>query len=76
MHQQQWLVVIEEMGGSASPPIPNSFNQARTTPAGRWTQGLTLDGKGTGPVPWLGEATGTWKRRLRRGALTSDFPAP
>jgi hypothetical protein len=48
MHQQQWLVVIEEMGGSASPPIPNSFNQARTTPAGRWTQGLTLDGKGPG----------------------------
>jgi Mn-containing catalase len=64
MHQQQWLAVIEEMGGPASLPIPNSFNQANEAtdfsyvfigtnhdgsppPAGRWTQGPTLDGKGT-----------------------------
>src|SRR3954469_6418040 len=25
MHQQQWLAVIEELGGSAALPIPNSF---------------------------------------------------
>ncbi|MGA0597071.1 manganese catalase family protein [Enterovirga sp. CN4-39] len=64
MHQQQWLAVIEEMGGSAALPIPNSFNQANEAtdfsyvfvgtnqdgsppPAGRWTQGPSLDGKGT-----------------------------
>jgi Mn-containing catalase len=29
MHQQQWLAVIEEMGGSAALPIPNSFPQEK-----------------------------------------------
>src|ERR1700710_2306642 len=28
MHQQQWLAVIEELGGASSLPIPNSFPQA------------------------------------------------
>ncbi len=63
MHQQQWLAVIEEMGGNASLPIPNSFDQSKETqkfsytffgsaadgtppPAGRWTDGPSLDGKG------------------------------
>jgi Mn-containing catalase len=27
MHQQQWLAVIEELGGTAALPIPNSFPQ-------------------------------------------------
>jgi len=27
MHQQQWLAVIEELGGYKSLPIPNSFPQ-------------------------------------------------
>ncbi|UYO50999.1 manganese catalase family protein [Rhodopseudomonas palustris] len=27
MHQQQWLAVIEELGGTAALPIPNSFDQ-------------------------------------------------
>ena len=27
MHQQQWLAVIEETGGAANLPIPNSFDQ-------------------------------------------------
>jgi Mn-containing catalase len=27
MHQQQWLAVIEELGGSAALPIPNSFDR-------------------------------------------------
>ena len=27
MHQQQWLAVIEELGGAAALPIPNSFPQ-------------------------------------------------
>jgi Mn-containing catalase len=29
MHQQQWLAVIEELGGSAALPIPNSFDQSK-----------------------------------------------
>ncbi|KQP38468.1 catalase [Methylobacterium sp. Leaf104] len=83
MHQQQWLAVIEELGGDeGNLPIPNSFPQSKehekfnynffaTTrdgappPAGRWTSGPSLDGKGTftvvqnepmGEVPDLGPA--------------------
>lgn len=29
MHQQQWLTVVEELGGSAALPMPNSFDQAK-----------------------------------------------
>ncbi|SHI69487.1 Mn-containing catalase [Roseomonas rosea] len=62
MHQQQWLAVIEELGGTAALPIPNSFPQAQEkgefayaffvhsadgiAPEGRWTTGTSLDGKG------------------------------
>jgi Mn-containing catalase len=63
MHQQQWLAVIEELGGStANLPIPNSFPQEQEAsqfsyayfghridgqvPAGRWTEGSSIDGKG------------------------------
>ena len=62
MHQQQWLAVIEELGGHAGLPIPNSFPQEKeapgfgyqyfghrtdgTVPAGRWTEGPSLDGNG------------------------------
>jgi Mn-containing catalase len=28
MHQQQWLAVVQELGGQAALPIPNSFDQA------------------------------------------------
>ncbi len=60
MHQQQWLAVIEELGGNAVLPIPNSFPQSAedqdnnhnfyatsvdgSYPEGRWTQGPSLDG--------------------------------
>jgi Mn-containing catalase len=64
MHQQQWLAAIEELGGSAALPIPNSFDQSQEKqefsyvffgnsangeppPAGRFTQGPSLDGRGT-----------------------------
>jgi Mn-containing catalase len=65
MHQQQWLAVIEELGGyEGTLPIPNSFPQSEENtefnysffgtaadgtppPSGRWTQGPSLDGKGT-----------------------------
>ncbi|WP_424137936.1 manganese catalase family protein [Roseomonas chloroacetimidivorans] len=62
MHQQQWLAVIEELGGTAALPIPNSFPQSQeksefayaffvhsadgSVPEGRWTSGPSLDGKG------------------------------
>lgn len=62
MHQQQWLAVIEELGGTDALPIPNSFPQEKedrdndynfyatsvdgTCPTGRWTQGPSLDGRG------------------------------
>ncbi|QJE73085.1 catalase [Aerophototrophica crusticola] len=64
MHQQQWLAVIEELGGYGEQlPIPNSFDQnlekkefsyaffghdkdGTPPPAGRFTQGPSLDGKG------------------------------
>ncbi|GJD90031.1 putative manganese catalase [Methylobacterium hispanicum] len=64
MHQEQWLAVIEELGGPAGAlPIPNSFPQSEEhqkfnynffatardgtpPPAGRWTSGPSLDGKG------------------------------
>src|SRR4051812_19097427 len=29
MHQQQWLAVIEELGGTAALPIPNSFDRSK-----------------------------------------------
>jgi Mn-containing catalase len=29
MHQQQWLAIIEETGGNAALPIPNSFDQSQ-----------------------------------------------
>jgi len=61
MHQQQWLAAIEDMGGIASLPIPNSFDQGKENrefsyvylghmtdgmiPEGRWTEGRSMDGK-------------------------------
>lgn len=65
MHQQQWLAVIEELGGlNQQLPIPNSFPQNEENTAfsyvfltssmdgapalsGRFTEGTSLDGKGT-----------------------------
>jgi Mn-containing catalase len=29
MHQQQWLAIVEELGGTAAMPIPNSFDQSK-----------------------------------------------
>ncbi|UIJ70905.1 manganese catalase family protein [Aurantimonas sp. HBX-1] len=83
MHQQQWLAVVEELGGHAGAlPIPNSFPQEEENqehnydffataadgsppPAGRWSEGPSMDGKGQftvfqnqplGDVPDLGPA--------------------
>lgn len=63
MHQQQWLAVIEELGGyQGQLPVPNSVADTEEhkrfsyayfghdvsgmVPAGRWTEGASLDGKG------------------------------
>jgi Mn-containing catalase len=65
MHQNQWLAVIEELGGASEQvPVPNSFPQDQENqeysyvylgfakdgaepPRGRWTEGTSIDGKGT-----------------------------
>jgi Mn-containing catalase len=65
MHQNQWMAVIEELGGPEKQlPIPNSFPQDQENqeysyvylgfaqdgaepPRGRWTEGTSIDGKGT-----------------------------
>lgn len=62
MHQQQWLAAIEELGGPASLPIPDSFPQEQenrdfsyvylghmtdgSIPEGRWSSGPSMDGHG------------------------------
>jgi Mn-containing catalase len=83
MHQQQWLAVIEELGGYEDAlPMPQCFPQSKEdqrhnydffdtglpgseAPEGLWTQGPSLDGKGTysvfknvpmGDAPNLGAA--------------------
>lgn len=59
MHQQQWMAVIEELGGMGNFPIPDSFPQAQedlansynfyatavdgSVPEGRWTSGPSID---------------------------------
>ena len=61
MHQQQWMAVIEELGGMNNFPIPDSFPQAKedlansynfyatavdgSVPEGRWTTGPSIDGR-------------------------------
>jgi Mn-containing catalase len=101
MHQNQWLAVIEELGGPAALPIPNSFPQSQEkqevsyaffttmrdsqapTPAGRWTQGPSVDGKGEfhvahqpgAPMPSLGPArpdTFGQKEQAQNGAGLLD----
>ena len=64
MHQQQWLAVVEELGGMKGQlPIPNSHmddadkqkfayayfghDVSGMVPAGRWTEGSSLDDKGS-----------------------------
>jgi Mn-containing catalase len=64
MHQQQWMAVIEELGGYKEQfPIPNSVpdtaehakfayaffghDTSGMVPAGRFSEGPSLDGKGT-----------------------------
>jgi Mn-containing catalase len=62
MHQNQWLAVIEELGGAQAMPIPNSFPREKedmanaynfystsvdgSFPAGRYTEGPSIDGQG------------------------------
>jgi len=62
MHQNQWMAVVEELGGPEQFPIPNSFPQGSedtefsyqfmatavdgSVPEGRWTEGTSADGKG------------------------------
>jgi Mn-containing catalase len=62
VHRDEQLAGIEQLGGTAALPVPNSFPHSQeksefayaffvhsadgTAPQGRWTEGPSLDGKG------------------------------
>ena len=93
MHQQQWLAVIEELGGPAALPIPNSFDQSlekqefsyaffgtdkdgNPPPAGRYTSGPSLDGKGqftSQPTTAMGQQPDLGPARTGSGAQTEQM---
>jgi Mn-containing catalase len=53
MHQQQWLAVIEELGGTSALPIPNSFPQLDKYKAFDYSFITTnIDGTGTPEGRW------------------------
>ncbi len=53
MHQQQWLAVIEELGGTAALPIPNSFPQSKENQNFNYAFISTnIDGTGTPEGRW------------------------
>ncbi len=53
MHQQQWLAVIEEIGGQAALPIPNSFDQSKEAQEFSYTFfGSAADGTPPTPGRW------------------------
>ena len=56
MHQQQWLAVVEELGGSAALPIPNSFDQSQEKQEYSYVF-LATNREGIPP------AAGRWNRR-------------
>jgi Mn-containing catalase len=46
MHQEQWLAVIEELGGTKALPIPNSFDQSKEhTKYSYFLMGTARDGE-------------------------------
>lgn len=46
IHQEQWLAVIEELGGIEKvTPILNT-SMDKDAPDGRWTSGPSIDGRG------------------------------
>ena len=93
MHQQQWLGVIEELGGKDTLPVPNSFDQSQehtkysyflmgtdrdgsAPPAGRFSSGPSMDGKGTftaGPFEPLGEEPALGPARPKSGAQSEQI---
>ena len=53
MHQQQWLAVIEELGGYKALPIPNSFPQSKENNDFNYSFITTnIDGSGTPEGRW------------------------
>ena len=53
MHQQQWLAVIEELGGAKGLPIPNSFPQSKENQEFSYAFISTnIDGTGTPEGRW------------------------
>lgn len=49
MHQQQWLAIVEEMGGNAALPIPNSFDQREEHQ--RFSYSFMGTGRDSEPLP-------------------------
>ena len=53
MHQQQWLAVIEELGGDKALPIPNSFPQSKENQEFSYAFiSPNIDGSGTPAGRW------------------------
>jgi len=53
MHQQQWLAVIEELGGAKGLPIPNSFPQSKENQEFSYAFiSPNIDGSGTPSGRW------------------------
>jgi Mn-containing catalase len=53
MHQQQWLAVIEELGGHSALPIPNSFPQSKENQEFSYAFiSPNIDGTGTPSGRW------------------------
>ena len=53
MHQQQWLAVIEELGGDKALPIPNSFPQSKENQEFSYAFiSPNIDGSGTPSGRW------------------------
>lgn len=53
MHQNQWLAVVEELGGPAALPVPNSFDQKEEVQEFSYTfLGTAVDGTPPQPGRW------------------------
>jgi hypothetical protein len=64
MHQQQWLAVIEELGGSAALPIPTAWTRARKSKT-TVTYSLAPTGMASRRQPGVGPRGGHWTARPR-----------
>jgi Mn-containing catalase len=82
MHQNQWLAVIEELGGMNVHPIPNSFPQKQEHEAFSYTFMSTMkdESQATPPGRWMQgpsiDGKGTFNVKRQPGALTPKLSPP